>query len=65
MYQEFLTNPKRYRMYWARNYIGWPTFSSFQPNQTHKTFANWEVQGKVSFYLSSKIDFLLFLFFLS
>lgn len=48
MYQEFLTNPKRYRMYWARNYIGWPTFSSFQPNETHKTFANWETQGKVS-----------------
>ena len=42
MYQEFLTQPKRYRMYWARNYIGWPEFSAFQPNETHKTFANWE-----------------------
>lgn len=48
MYQEFLTNPKRYRMYWARNYIGWPIFSSFQPNETHRTFAKWETQGKVS-----------------
>ena len=47
MYQEFLTNPKRYRMYWARNYIGWPTFSAFQPNETHKTFAKWEAQNKV------------------
>jgi NAD-dependent deacetylase sirtuin 4 len=52
MYQEFLTNPKRYRMYWARNYIGWPTFSAFQPNQTHQTFAKWEAQNKVSFSLT-------------
>jgi len=54
MYQEFLTNPKRYRMYWARNYIGWPTFSTFQPNETHKTFANWERQGKVSLNVPQK-----------
>jgi NAD-dependent deacetylase sirtuin 4 len=54
MYQEFLTNPKRYRMYWARNYIGWPTFSTFQPNETHKTLANWEVQGKVSLNIPEK-----------
>jgi NAD-dependent deacetylase sirtuin 4 len=51
MYQEFLTNPKRYRMYWARNYIGWPTFSAFQPNETHKTFAKWEAQNKVNFFV--------------
>ncbi|CAF4390788.1 unnamed protein product, partial [Rotaria magnacalcarata] len=50
MYQEFLTNTKRYKMYWARNYIGWPTFSSFQPNETHKIFAAWEVKRKVYFY---------------
>lgn len=48
MYQEFLTSAKRYRMYWARNYIGWPTFSAFQPNETHRTLANWETTGKVS-----------------
>lgn len=48
MYQEFLSSTKRYRMYWARNYIGWPTFSSFKPNETHNTFARWERMGKVS-----------------
>ncbi|CAF2371105.1 unnamed protein product [Rotaria sp. Silwood2] len=52
MYQEFLTNPKRYRMYWARNYIGWPTFSAFQPNETHRTFANWEAQKKLNSLLT-------------
>ncbi|CAF0827715.1 unnamed protein product [Adineta steineri] len=59
MYQEFLTNPKRYRMYWARNYVGWPTFSAFQPNQTHKTFANWETQNKVFWHVTQNVDSLL------
>ncbi|CAF0935136.1 unnamed protein product [Rotaria sordida] len=59
MYQEFLTNPKRYRMYWARNYIGWPTFSTFQPNATHKTFANWEAQRKVFWHVTQNVDSLL------
>lgn len=59
MYQEFLTKPKRYRMYWARNYIGWPTFSSFQPNQTHQTFAKWEKQGRVFWHVTQNVDSLL------
>lgn len=60
MYQEFLTNAKRYRMYWARNYIGWPTFSSFQPNETHRTLARWEGQGKVSvFHLENPSNYFL------
>ncbi|UJR15882.1 hypothetical protein I4U23_002807 [Adineta vaga] len=59
MYQEFLTNPKRYRMYWARNYIGWPTFSAFEPNKTHKTFAKWEAQGKVFWHVTQNVDSLL------
>ncbi|CAM4973864.1 unnamed protein product [Rotaria socialis] len=55
MYQEFLTNAKRYKMYWARNYIGWPTFSSFQPNETHKIFAAWEV----FWHVTQNVDSLL------
>lgn len=57
MYQEFLTNPKRYRMYWARNYIGWPEFSAFQPNETHKTFAKWEAENKVNRHFISHHQF--------
>ncbi|CAF3330855.1 unnamed protein product [Rotaria socialis] len=59
MYQEFLTNAKRYKMYWARNYIGWPTFSSFQPNETHKIFAAWEVKRKVFWHVTQNVDSLL------
>jgi len=57
--QEFLTNPKRYRMYWARNYIGWPTFSAFQPNETHRTFAKWESLGKIFWHVTQNVDGLL------
>lgn len=34
-YQNFLKSEGVRKRYWARNYVGWPRFSSFQPNATH------------------------------
>lgn len=34
-YQDFIRSPKIRQRYWARNYIGWPRFSSCQPNSNH------------------------------
>lgn len=34
-YQEFVKYPKVRQRYWARNFIGWPRFSSIEPNATH------------------------------
>lgn len=33
--QDFLNSEDVRRRYWARNYIGWPRFSSVVPNATH------------------------------
>ncbi|KAK3908958.1 NAD-dependent protein deacylase Sirt4 [Frankliniella fusca] len=34
-YRDFLKSEAVRRRYWARNYVGWPRFSSFSPNETH------------------------------
>lgn len=34
-YRDFLKSESVRKRYWARNYVGWPRFSSFQPNSTH------------------------------
>lgn len=46
-YQEFLKSADRRQGYWARNYVGWPRFSSFQPNDSHKILSRWEREGKL------------------
>ena len=38
--------PVRQR-YWARNFVGWPQFSSHQPNPAHWALSNWERLGKL------------------
>ncbi len=35
-FQEFLKSHEARKRYWARNFVGWPQFSSFQPNSSHK-----------------------------
>ena len=42
--------------YWARNYIGWPIFSSFQPNKTHFILADWEHRKKVVHHITQNVD---------
>lgn len=34
-YRDFLKSEGVRKRYWARNYVGWPRFSSFSPNLTH------------------------------
>lgn len=46
-------------MYWARNYVSWPRFSSFKPNVTHLTLADWERAGKVHHHVTQNVDSLL------
>ncbi|OWK14078.1 SIRT4 [Cervus elaphus hippelaphus] len=42
--------PVRQR-YWARNFVGWPQFSSHQPNPAHWALSNWERLGKLHWVL--------------
>ncbi|XP_038056575.1 NAD-dependent protein lipoamidase sirtuin-4, mitochondrial-like [Patiria miniata] len=55
-YQDFLRSPSRRRRYWARNFVGWPRFSSVLPNASHWTFAEWERAGKVHWLVTQNVD---------
>ncbi|XP_048505726.1 NAD-dependent protein deacylase Sirt4-like isoform X2 [Athalia rosae] len=55
LYKEFCENEGRRTRYWARNYVGWPRFSSFTPNITHKVLKDLEDIGKISRFDMQKI----------
>ncbi|XP_070571989.1 NAD-dependent protein lipoamidase sirtuin-4, mitochondrial-like [Ptychodera flava] len=55
-YMEFLKYPERRKRYWARNYIGWPKFSSFLPNIAHKTLAGWEKENRLCWLITQNVD---------
>ena len=41
-YRDFIQSDAFRQRYWARNYIGWPFFSSVQPNASHHILATLE-----------------------
>lgn len=55
-YVHFMRSSKARQSYWARNYIGWPRFSSFKPNISHLTLAEWERRGKVHCIVTQNVD---------
>ncbi|XP_047363988.1 NAD-dependent protein deacylase Sirt4 [Vespa velutina] len=56
LYKDFCSNEFIRRRYWARNYVGWPRFSTFQPNDTHKVLKNLEEIGKISCIVTQNVD---------
>ncbi|XP_015592835.1 NAD-dependent protein deacylase Sirt4 [Cephus cinctus] len=56
LYKEFCDSEAVRKRYWARNYVGWPRFSSFQPNVTHITLKNLEDTGKVRCIITQNVD---------
>lgn len=55
-YADFLKSAEIRQRYWARNYVGWPRFSSFQPNDSHKILSKWEHAGKVHWLVTQNVD---------
>ncbi|KAG6461456.1 NAD-dependent protein deacylase Sirt4 [Manduca sexta] len=55
-YQEFVKYPKVRQRYWARNFVGWPRFSSVQPNDTHLAIRELEKIGKVTSIVTQNVD---------
>lgn len=55
-YRDFVHSPSRRQRYWARNYVGWPQFSSFLPNQSHLVLAEWEKVGKIHWLVTQNVD---------
>lgn len=58
-YQDFLKSEEKRRRYWARNYVGWPLWSSFKPNKSHLLMRKWEDIGKIHHHVTQNVDSLL------
>ncbi|KAK2498495.1 hypothetical protein MC885_005116 [Smutsia gigantea] len=48
---DFIRSAPIRQRYWARNFVGWPQFSSHQPNSAHWALSNWERLGKLHWVL--------------
>lgn len=55
-YQDFLKSAKTRQRYWARNFTGWPRYSTFQPNLAHVTLSRWESAGKSHCLVTQNVD---------
>ncbi|XP_046980918.1 NAD-dependent protein deacylase Sirt4 [Schistocerca americana] len=56
-FQDFLKSAEVRKRYWARNFIGWPRFSSFSPNATHYALRDLEViHQKIGWVVTQNVD---------
>ncbi|XP_054852963.1 NAD-dependent protein lipoamidase sirtuin-4, mitochondrial [Eublepharis macularius] len=53
---EFLRSFRARQRYWARNFVGWPQFSSYQPNVAHLALRKWETLGKLHWLVTQNVD---------
>ncbi|XP_072034100.1 NAD-dependent protein lipoamidase sirtuin-4, mitochondrial-like [Amphiura filiformis] len=55
-YMEFINSEERRKRYWARNFVGWKQFSSFEPNLCHLTLSEWEKAGRLHWLVTQNVD---------
>lgn len=53
---EFIRSASVRQRYWARNFMGWPQFSSHQPNTAHMVLRDWENLGKLHWLVTQNVD---------
>ncbi|XP_019751287.1 NAD-dependent protein lipoamidase sirtuin-4, mitochondrial [Hippocampus comes] len=53
---EFVRSAKSRQRYWARNFLGWPQFSSHHPNDAHRILKHWEERGKLYWLVTQNVD---------
>ncbi|XP_021268584.1 NAD-dependent protein lipoamidase sirtuin-4, mitochondrial isoform X2 [Numida meleagris] len=53
---EFVRSASARQRYWARNFVGWPQFSSHQPNTAHLVLRHWEELGKLHWLVTQNVD---------
>lgn len=53
---EFVRSAKSRQRYWARNFVGWPQFSSHEPNAAHKALQRWEETGNLHWMVTQNVD---------
>ncbi|XP_053558028.1 NAD-dependent protein lipoamidase sirtuin-4, mitochondrial [Bombina bombina] len=52
----FVKSKSARQRYWARNFVGWPQFSSYQPNIAHMALCNWERAGRLHWLVTQNVD---------
>ncbi|XP_067014742.2 NAD-dependent protein deacylase Sirt4 [Anabrus simplex] len=56
-YNDFVRSEAIRRRYWARNFVGWPQFSSISPNATHYAIRNLELDlNRISYVITQNVD---------
>lgn len=55
-HQDFVKSDLKRQRYWARNYAGWPIFSSHKPNCGHRVLAELERTGKLHWLVTQNVD---------
>lgn len=53
---EFVGSAKSRQRYWARNFVGWPQFSSREPNAAHWALQRWEETGNLHWLVTQNVD---------
>jgi NAD-dependent SIR2 family protein deacetylase len=54
--QALVGDPATYRRYWARSYIGWPSFSTAVPNASHGALTAFEQTGRITALVTQNVD---------
>ena len=59
-HMSYLKNESARKSYWARNFVGWPKWSSAPPNTAHVTLAKWERARMLQHLITQNVDQLHF-----
>ncbi|MEU6484926.1 NAD-dependent protein deacetylase [Streptomyces sp. NPDC046887] len=55
-YQEFVSDPRARRRYWARSHLGWRVFGRARPNAGHRAVAAFARGGLLSGVITQNVD---------
>ncbi len=55
-YQEFTSDPRARRRYWARSHLGWRVFGRARPNAGHRAVAAFARHGLLSGLITQNVD---------
>lgn len=55
-YQAFVGDAATRARYWARSFVGWPSFARALPNRGHAALARWQRRGGLAGLLTQNVD---------
>ena len=55
-HNEFVRSPAARQRYWARNFVAWPQFATFEPNVSHHKLVEWERKKKIHWLVTQNVD---------